>query len=89
MLFFNAYFYLTPVFREEPFKKLLAGRRLRPGITEELAYQWSEAVVNGYHLTFRRQGEPGEDFEAALDRHEREGRKWIDMMLFGIAEKGD
>lgn len=70
------------------FKKLLAQHKLRPGITEDMAYAWSEAVVNGYHMAFRQRECRDENFEEKLDRHEREGRKWIDMMLFGIAEKG-
>lgn len=71
------------------FKKLLARQRLRPGISEDMAYTFSEAVVNGYHMAFRQRDCRDENFEEKLDRHEREGRQWIEMMLFGIVEKGD
>jgi AcrR family transcriptional regulator len=71
------------------FAKLLACHKLRPGITEEMALKWSEAVVNGYHMTFRQRGRQNENFQEKIDRHEREGLKWIEMMLFGIVEKED
>lgn len=65
--------------------RILTAKKLRPGVTREMAYRWCEALQNVYNLGFRTTLQGNENFFEELSRHEQGAARFIDLMLYGIA----
>lgn len=78
------------VINRREFEKLLGRYRLRPGIRREDAFLWFQYMQDSYNAAFfRREGQngSGQNFQELLERHEKGAEKFLDLMLFGIADR--
>lgn len=73
------------------FQKILDEYRLRDGVTREDAYEWFTYMQYAYNAAFQIMSNGLQDlsFDELLEQHEKGAMRFLNYMLFGIAERKD
>jgi TetR/AcrR family transcriptional regulator len=72
---------------QEEFRKILSTCTLRRGVSEEDAFEWFRTMQYAYTASFQMQTTPGEPYDRLIETHEKGAVRFLDRMMFGIAEK--